>query len=375
MRWRIGASAGLPVSRQLVPVPGLAAVRVGSRLIDDRSGAATVRVDAATEFVPWVVSDPADRVGERSALADCNNREPLDRTELAHRVRDLPGGLVELSARRHSACVSWSIERVRPGRTYQVRIEGWSDSGRAPRWCIWQVGPDRCAELEPTTSADGRRIVLSTLWTPAAGTTAASLYVYADGDEADPDRDPDPGRPARMTVTRYRTPSVVEVVDRPAVRLRLSPPTRAEITVPPGRHRVEAERTAASPVVGRPGPVKDCHRYDDQTIEEAGITADVAQDGTMTLSASDHSACLEIPVAGIQSAMPYRVSFEHRTLSGERRATACSIASPARACARAASTSPDARGSAPRSRSMHPTPLAPMRSRSTSTPTPSTAAP
>lgn len=357
VRWKIGDRAGLPAARQLIPVPGLAAVRVGDRLLDEQSGAMTVRADTATMVQPWLYSDPRNLTGPRSGVLDCNNLGPLLPAELGHRATDRPDDTVELAALRHSACLRWPVMGVQPGRTYQVTLDGRSLAGRNPRVCLWQVGPDRCADLDPRTSADGRSLNVSTLWTAPAGTTAASVYVYADGPLDMPGEGPGPdpttdasadastdealdtstdealdgfdpltaelppgaaGPATPGTVTRYSPPRVVAVRAGTPVALRLTPPTRAEITLAPGRHEVEAEQSAGLPTVGRPGPVRDCHRYDRRSIKEVGISSRIEADRTLTLRASDHAACSVVTIGEIQGAMPYLISFEHRTVKGMR---------------------------------------------------------
>jgi hypothetical protein len=281
-------------------------------------------------------------------VLDCNNLSRLLPAELGHRATDRPDDTVELAALRHSACIRWPVTGVLPGRTYQVAIDGRSLAGRNPRVCLWQVGPDRCAELDPRTSADGRSLTVSTLWTAPAGTTAASVYVYADGPLDVPGEGPGPdaatdatdtgsdealdtfdpstaelppgaaGPATPGTVTRYTPPRVVAVRAGTPVALRLTPPTRAEITLVPGRHEVKAEQSAGLPTVGRPGPVRDCHRYDGRSMEEVGISSRIEADRTLTLRASDHAACSVVTIGGIQGAMPYLISFEHRTVKGTR---------------------------------------------------------
>ena len=63
---------------------------------------------------------------------------------------------------------------------YRLSLESRATGGAEPRVCVWQRGPDRCAELEMMRGAHGWQqhdLVVRT----DPGTTGLTLYLYAKG--------------------------------------------------------------------------------------------------------------------------------------------------------------------------------------------------
>lgn len=97
-------------------------------------------------------------------------------------VAGLPGGEIRFEAEAGTVCAWTALPEARVDRVYRVQFEHRTVSGLKPRVCLWQEGPDRCADLAPLPA--GRE------WTAfeAAArldprTTGLRLYLYADGTE------------------------------------------------------------------------------------------------------------------------------------------------------------------------------------------------
>ena len=305
--WRIGGRQVLKQQGIDVRVAGLVGVSVGDRFVEPGAGGAVVRVDAASVAVPWTRAFGESSFGDRSDVLDCNNHDTSSPETLGLAVQDVghgAGSEIELRTLRHSACVRMPIRGVHPGATFHVRIEGRSVLGAAPRFCIWMHGPDRCAPIDDVGSVDGERLSASAVWRVPVGTTAADLYLYADSDGVE-------------TITRYRRP-VIEAVRRGApVPLLASPPEPAPMELAAGPQPISAKLGVTPPVVGGFGPLGDCDRNDDRSPRETGISRDVV-DGGVRLQARAHAACVSVHITGMAPALPYSVSFQHRTLAGDR---------------------------------------------------------
>jgi arabinofuranan 3-O-arabinosyltransferase len=111
---------------------------------------------------------------------------------------------------------------------------------------------------------------------------------------------------------------------------------------PFGRVRTSGETILRFPSIGRrtevdpvrAGPVGDCDRYDDRSGQELGLSSSVFLRNLsliLRLTASDHSACVGIPVHPFVSGGSYRVSVSYRSIVGAR-ARFCLLETPTNAC-------------------------------------------
>jgi arabinofuranan 3-O-arabinosyltransferase len=136
----------------------------------------------------------AGRVGEVSPVGNCHARTPG-----AVVSATFADDVVRLKADHDAACVSFPIEQLAPGVTYEVVLEYRTRTRPAGRWCLWLDGPDRCANKtvvlphSPTWAVHRDRV------TVPEGVSGARLYVYADAD---------PGRPGALTINEYRRPTL-----------------------------------------------------------------------------------------------------------------------------------------------------------------------
>jgi Alpha-(1->3)-arabinofuranosyltransferase len=178
----------------------------------------------------------AERVG------DCNKYDDRSLEEAgisAGITGSGDGATLRLRARYHSACVAIPIDAARAGTALHLQLLYRGVTGNSARLCLWQEGPDRCGAVPPLDASPGWHRFDETL-TPAAGTEAAFLFLYADGDPG--------GR--RATETEYRRVTVA--APAPDVGLAVKPLVRLpEISyrrTAPGEFRVRV-RGADHPFV------------------------------------------------------------------------------------------------------------------------------
>ncbi|WP_368662751.1 glycosyltransferase family 2 protein [Kitasatospora sp. NA04385] len=122
-----------------------------------------------------------------SALQDCGRTDGRGFAEAGLSATALGPDGVRLTARAHTACVRVPVDTFEPGTghrpgSYRLTVDYRTLSGSPARLCLWQGGPDRCAEL-PRTVDGAQRHTLDTVVTPPADVRDLALYLYADGDD------------------------------------------------------------------------------------------------------------------------------------------------------------------------------------------------
>jgi arabinofuranan 3-O-arabinosyltransferase len=127
-----------------------------------------------------------------------------------------PGGLpvLQLSANLDTACEAQKLDWH--GNPLLLSLMIHPLQGSAPRLCLWEDGPGRCAPIQALPDRPGWSAYRAAV-TPEAGTTAITLYLYADG-----------GPSGSRTVNEYADVRVVEVPALPSLALLADPePTAA----------------------------------------------------------------------------------------------------------------------------------------------------
>ncbi|MGW4809774.1 glycosyltransferase [Kitasatospora sp. NPDC004272] len=153
---------------------------------------------AAADAPPLPLGPGAHRVGADpglpaaappafSALQDCGRTDGRGFAEAGLSATPLGADGVRLAARAHTACVSVPVDTFEPGTghrpgSYRLAVNYRTLSGSPARLCLWQGGPDRCAEL-PRTADGAQWHTLDTVVSPAADVRDLELYLYADGDD------------------------------------------------------------------------------------------------------------------------------------------------------------------------------------------------
>ena len=112
---------------------------------------------------------------------------------------------------------------------------------------------------------------------------------------------------------------------------------RGALASAPRLFRFLPRRFVSVPITSRlPKQLGDCHRYDERTPTEVGLTAEVVRrDGipTARLGARDHSACVALPIENSGPRVPLRIQLSYRSVSGSR-ARICLWQVEPRRCAR-----------------------------------------
>jgi arabinofuranan 3-O-arabinosyltransferase len=116
-----------------------------------------------------------------SPVGDCNRSDNRSAENAGLDVRSIAGG-VRLTARAHSACVTAALPAVVAGGNYTLDLDVRTVSGARARLCVWQFGPNRCAEIEDVPASNTwTRYRTNITFDP--GTRAARIYLYADGQD------------------------------------------------------------------------------------------------------------------------------------------------------------------------------------------------
>ncbi len=142
-------------------------------------GALTVQLPLGKSLI----TDGAFQVGAwQPSVGDCNDVKSVAAPALdARLIGGGPNGLpaLRLSASAHSACeargVSWH------GGPMLVHLWIRHVSGAAPRLCMFEFGPDRCAPFSSEFRGTGWAAYTVNV-EPEAGTKGVELFVYADAD-------------------------------------------------------------------------------------------------------------------------------------------------------------------------------------------------
>lgn len=289
----------------------------------DGSGNGTQPVFAAADG-SWVSSLGVDRlpVAGPTSSGDCRS-DGQTLTERGIRFEIPAADQIVLQANSGSACVRYHIAtdpgsddsdaegtdgdtfaridtagRPDTGSIVGARIsfDYRSDGPRPARLCVWQDGPNRCAPIngiDPDSRSghwEGNVLV-------EEGTTGLHLFLYADAVDGD----------ALGAATVDYTNLQIDVLRAThSAQLQATSSftggpdgtTPGVVTTDGGQHRIEVDTRIPVPAVADDGRAPgDCNRYEDITLDEAGIEA-TRHDRGWELAARKHSACLFLPVTG-----------------------------------------------------------------------------
>jgi arabinofuranan 3-O-arabinosyltransferase len=313
-----------PPHRHPLDRPGLVAVTAGDRTVSlDRwlapsmpfgssaaDGPPTVAVGPATPLVAWSQRREAAELLPFGKVYDCNNYEPRPWAELGLASEPIEGGRgVRLQARDHAACVAADVREVGPGDTVRLRLEYRSVEGKRPQICLLEVlatGRDRCVPIARLQADDDwQRVEL--VHTVADDAESLRVVLYANvGLRLSP-----------AAVTEYRDVTVEAL--EPVLRTEAWPQPVPPVTIDlgAGEHVLEVTGGQYGSVLADFEPLDDCFRYDDRTVEEAGLEArPLPEDGgpAFELRATHHMACVGATAPDFGGTSLYEVSFDHRSL-------------------------------------------------------------
>ncbi|HET9728904.1 MAG TPA: hypothetical protein VFR41_05750, partial [Acidimicrobiia bacterium] len=289
---------------------GVLGVDVDGTLFDLQLSSAYARVAAGSQITTYD-ADGLAHLGQWGRLADCNRVADVPiGNALRLDLVAMPGGAqaIRLRADRHSACVAARVSDVLPGDVLHVGLEQRAVSGNPPRTCLWQPGVRACAPLSWTAVRDGDWYHLSAIYRVPAHAGPLSMFLYADGATA-------------RSEAWYRDVAVERLIGN---RLSQVPPSgrpHGRIHLDAGPVSVATRFRAPLPIFGTRTGVSDCARHDDRSLAQLGIAAasPLARDPqAVHLSARGHSACVSMPVFGLQAAFNYELAFYANVAQGAR---------------------------------------------------------
>ncbi|MBT8223880.1 MAG: hypothetical protein HKP61_17030, partial [Dactylosporangium sp.] len=170
------------------------------------------------------------------ALGNCDNVTGRLPAERGLRLENPSEGVVRLTAPVDIACVTLTAPAA-IGDQYRLELGYRTVAGRAPRICLWQVGPNRCVPM-PGLTESGDWTRLSTVIRSEAGTRSFELFLYADGQESP------------STVVEFRNPTLIPDTGSVVRVDRAIPPTPAP-TLSVVQRGVSDFRVSAEGATGR----------------------------------------------------------------------------------------------------------------------------
>ncbi|BCJ49590.1 hypothetical protein Asp14428_10650 [Actinoplanes sp. NBRC 14428] len=299
-----------------VPLPAgrrVRALQIGNRTVslDGAGTPASVPVGSATKLTLLAAAERPGKVSDYTPVFDCNNYEPRPWSQLglSSTVRDTPQGpTVRLSAGDHAACTKVVVSDAQPGQLYRVRVQYRHITGARPQICLWQAGAAGC-ELAARPVLDQDWATFERTVTIDSLADQLQIILHADVGE----------RLRPKTVVEYRGMQVTAL--EPVATPTVWPPAVPDVTVDlsAGRHELRVDGGPSGSVLAPFEPLEDCFRYDDQTAEEAGLSAEsqIGADGetTYTLKAVRHLACIGATASDVGAASLYELSMQARSVA------------------------------------------------------------
>ena len=200
--WQLDAAASVPLATLPTPAPPFDVLAGSTRntVRDSPDRSRHIGIPGQGDLAEGRRMFPPEpielRPGLENRVGDCNRYDDRSLRDVgisAEVIGDRGRATLRLRAREHAACVSIPVAAARAGQPLRIELSYRGRSGNPPRLCVWQVGPERCAELPPLDASPGWHRLRETV-TVDAGTQAVRLFVYADGDAAR----------GRATRTEYR---------------------------------------------------------------------------------------------------------------------------------------------------------------------------
>ncbi|BFU44728.1 hypothetical protein [Krasilnikovia sp. MM14-A1004] len=309
-------------SRPALPVPlpagrEVLAVQAGTRTVSldgwgrDASTPPTVQVGSATKLTMLAASGTKVSATDYAPVFDCNNYEPrpLRELQLSQTITKTPQGrTVRLSAADHAACTRVTVRDAKAGQVYRIRLQYRHVAGARPQICLFQAGASGC-ELSGRPVLDDRWTSYEQVVTMDSISNELQVILHADVGE----------RLKGKTVVEYRGLQI-DALEAVATRT-VFPPAVPEVTVQltAGKHQLRVDGGLSGSVLAPFEPLDDCFRYDDQTIDQAGLDADTetGTDGetTYTLKAVQHLACIGSPASDMGASSLYELSMQARSVA------------------------------------------------------------
>jgi hypothetical protein len=187
-KWQLGVnsistSIRVPAGRQYILTTGSSSNATKSKLSfskSSRTDSAFARVQIATGTNLMANADFTS--GVLPSVGNCNDALPVTKSDVLSATVAPNGGprnspAVELRASVDSACESEKVPWHKG--PILLSLDHRSLNGAVPRICVWQVPSNSCAATSPLTPGSQWQHYTSA-FTPLPGTTALSIYLYAD---------------------------------------------------------------------------------------------------------------------------------------------------------------------------------------------------
>lgn len=311
---RIAIDAVLPIPSLLFRVPldspEVRAVEVGGSLLPLDEGGGFVRLGGQDELQVYGAAAASSVLAPFSGLEDCNAHD--ERTpEEAGLSLEQGGETVRLAASAHSACTWGPVEWPDTAAAFELSLSYRVAVGAPARVCVWQDGPDRCTPLPTLPEGDGWQ-TYRTVFRGPSGAKGLRLYLYADGDVRGGSK------------VEYRDVSLVPLQPASSAIYPADLPraASADVRLAVGPHELAVTRDLPARPLGPLSRLEDCGASDARTPAEAGLRLRRLSGDWVELGARAHVACAWTSAGTTERGAVYRLSFDHRTLSGR----------PARVC-------------------------------------------
>jgi hypothetical protein len=308
----VGNSA-VSTSRDIVVAgrgPAVAA-SIDGKLYDLTGGSAFARV-ATGSAVKMFGAGTSGGIGAWSTVQDCNDYDAAAPGSISADMIVTPDQqqAIRLRARRHSACVSAPIVGVKVGDVIRVSLEERSVRGARPRTCLWEPGRQQCAPLQWSARPDGPWFALTAVTRIPRDAGSLDMFLYTD-------------QPAKVTgawsENWYRDVTAKTLVPGATTIVPATPAPSGTLHLDGRQLKVSTTFDAPAPIIGARSDASDCNKHSRRSLDSLGIQAVSfrADDPTaVSLSARHDTACVAMPVFGLERSLDYELSFNAMVMSG-----------------------------------------------------------
>lgn len=260
---------------------------------------------------------------------NCNNVQGRTLEEAGikgSRIEDTPtgNGSLLLSSEEDVGCYSRTFFTAEADSMIRLHLAYKSIQGELPSACIFDYSEDKCMISKVYNNADNVEWAISDTFMDIEGEKKMSLFLYSNANEV-------------KTKNVYDEILVEGYTEVGEVKLDLEGelviPDDIELFVVKGRQvfTFESEAFDLHKIPNASfennveffSKVKDCNNKDKTSIEENGIYARQAKDGTdgtysMELGGNRHMACYNVKLGELDSNYDYIVRFDYKSLSSSQ---------------------------------------------------------
>ncbi len=230
-----------------------------------------------------------------SAVGDCNRSDDRSLDDVGISIEQA-GSVVSLAAAEHAACVFAELGSAQG--PVVVELDYRAITGDGGRLCIYDETDRRCLVDQRLEESDEWSTVRAVA--DLAPGHRHQVFVYAVGDGT------------TVSQVDYRNSRFIELE---TTETGLGDESGTEVQLTAGPHTLRVEQPTPATLRDGFSEVNDCHRVDDLTVSEAGLSVTV-EGSVVRLAADVHSACTNAELS-LEADRQYELSFDHRTLNGQ----------------------------------------------------------